>query len=197
MTIIAAIATPDRVVMGCDTRADYGGTAIHKADGKIGIFDLAGERVLIGISGHGGILAVLQRRLKLPDFLDSSSNAGADEWANHLAEAATTVLAETNPPLLTVADADGSASFDGIGLLAWRQHVWVLQTHYALRPASGIAAIGCGTDLALGSLHTSKLSGTDPEQAVQIAVQLACVHISGCGIDERGPLTYATEDIGA
>lgn len=193
MTIIAAVATADRVVMGCDTAVDYSGPAVYKAAGKIGtLYTPKGEKVLLAASGSASILALILRNLKIADTPDPADPAAADAWADAIAEAVTDILASAAPPLLTTADTGGAAALDGTLAMAWRQHLWWLYTHTADRPHPAVLAIGSGTEVALGSLHTSTLLATFPEAAVDMAVRLACRHATGCGIDERGPLLHST-----
>ncbi|WP_280195945.1 hypothetical protein [Nocardia farcinica] len=191
MTIIAAYADHHQVIIGCDTATDYAGTAIYKTDGKIGRLDAAyGQTVLLGVAGNSAILPVLLRKLSIEDQPDYRNDAACDRWANNIAEAATEILADANPALLSTRG--DTQSIDGIGILAWRHHMWFLQTHSVIRPHPGILAIGSGTDIALGSLHTSHRAGADPEHAVRVAVELACAHADGCKIDDRGPVLHTT-----
>jgi ATP-dependent protease HslVU (ClpYQ) peptidase subunit len=193
MTIIAAIATADRVVMACDTATDYSGTAVYKAAGKIGsLHARQEEKVLLAASGSASILPLILRNLKISDTPDPADYAEADRWADIIAEAITEILASASPPLLTTADTGNASALDGTLVMAWRQHLWWIYTHTADRPHPGVLAIGSGTEVALGSLHTSIALGADPEDAVTQAVVLACRHATGCGIDERGPLIHTT-----
>jgi ATP-dependent protease HslVU (ClpYQ) peptidase subunit len=181
--------------MGCDTAADHNGTTVYRADGKISIFEVgeACERVLLGSAGNSAIRSVLGRHWKLGDVPQpNSAVAEADEWAAAAAEAITEVLANATPPLVMRQD-QSADTLDGCLLLAWRQHLWIVHTHSALRPQSGIATIGSGCELALGSLHTVARSGlVHPEAAVSYAIELACTYDSGCAVDERGPIVYST-----
>lgn len=193
MTVIAAVAATDHVVMACDTAADYGGTAIYKAEGKIGaLFTPKSEKVLLAASGNSGILPTLLRNLKIGDTPDPTDIRAADEWASAIADAITGVLADSNPPMLTTSGTDHSANLDGAVLVAWRQHLWFVHTHGAIRPSSGVVCIGSGCDVALGSLHTSVRAGFEPEASVDLAVRLACSYADGCGVDDRGPLVQTT-----
>lgn len=178
--------------MGCDTATDQNGTTVYRADGKITVLDVGGERVLLGSAGNAAIRSVLNRNWKLagvpkPDATDTE----ADEWASAGAEAITDILASAQPPLTLRSDGNAD-SLDGCLLLAWRQHLWIIHTHAALRPY-GIATIGSGKELALGSLHTVARAGlVHPETTVSYAIELATRFDSGCGIDERGPIVYST-----
>lgn len=196
MTVIAAVATHDRVVMGCDTATDHDGTTMYRADGKISVRLVgdAGERVLIGSAGNSAIRSVLARHWKLSGVPRSdATDAEADEWAAAVAEAITEVLANATPPLVVRHDSSAD-SLDGCLLLAWRQHLWIVHTHSALRPYGGIAAIGSGKELALGSLYTVAQTGlVSPEVEMAFAIQVACAYDSGCGVDDRGPLLYCTK----
>lgn len=179
--------------MGCDTAADYSGTTIYKAEGKIATLVTGnGEIVLLGVSGNSAILPTLIRNLKIDDTPADRDPAAADAWASTVAEAVTGVLADAHPPLITTADSDNPSSMDGTALLAWQHHLWIVHTHGAIRPYSRLAAIGSGTDVAIGSLHASRYAGTGPTKAVDLAVRHACTYAAGCRIDERGPLLYTT-----
>ncbi|WP_280317285.1 hypothetical protein [Nocardia wallacei] len=194
MTVIAAIAAANRVVMGCDTASSNDGTALYTRLGKIGRFRTADdELVLIGAAGNSAIIPTLRRHLTIEASPRGRGALAADRWAEDLAEAITGVLANANPPLLRPGD-DSANSLDGIMLVAWRHCVWMVTTHTATRPHSGIAAIGSGRDLALGSMHTAIAFGVDQRTAVDHAVRCASHYDSGCRIDERGPMLRSTDD---
>ncbi|WP_280502049.1 hypothetical protein [Nocardia farcinica] len=194
MTVIAAIATPTHVVIGSDTRHDYSGTGLHTTAGKVGTLTAPnGDAILLAVSGNASLLPVALRTVKLEGTPNPDDTADADAWANAMAEAITGALNDATPTLTIPSGEAGAAAIDGTLLLAWRQHLWWIYTHTAARPYGGILAIGSGTDVALGSLHTSQLYGVDPTEAVDLAVRLACRHASGCGVDERGPLIHTTQ----
>ena len=194
MTVIAAVRTPHRVVMGCDTRTDYSGTGMLIQDSKIGtLIAPNGDRVLIASSGNAAMQRVVQRGLKIDDTPDASDDTAADLWADAVAVAITDLLADSKPAVVN-SGGDEASSIDGTLILAWRQHLWWIFTHSAVRPAGGVLAIGSGVEVALGSLHTAAQADMDPEEAVQLAVRLACRHASGCGMDDRGPLMHYTVD---
>lgn len=194
MTVIAAVASGGRVVMGCDTATDCGGTAIYSTRGKIGRFQTAdGELVLIGAAGNAAIVPTLQRDLTIDHSPRGRGRATADRWASGLAESITRALAAAHPPLLSTNGDGTAASVDGSLLVAWRHCLWLIYTHAALRPHNGVAALGSGRDIALGSMHTAMATGTDRWTAVDQAVRWASKFDSGCGIDERGPLLFITD----
>lgn len=196
MTIIAAVATDSMVTMGCDTAADYDGTALYLADGKILTFTSAtGDPVLIGVAGNAGILSIIRRNLTLPECPAAADHALADAWADQVACAITALLVEANPPLLMPADGGSPACIDGTLLLAWKQHLWRIETNSAFRLASDVTAIGSGTDIALGSLYTSRRFGVAADDAVHTAIRLACTYGDGCRVDGRGPLIFTTESV--
>ncbi|MGS2805346.1 hypothetical protein [Nocardia sp. MW-W600-9] len=196
MTVIAAIATDDRVILGCDTRTSYGSTGIMTVGAKIDtLYAPNGDRVLIAASGDAALRTVAVRGLSVGGTPHPNNDAGADRWANTMAEAITDGAAAVTPPVLRPAGDHGAGSLDGSLLLAWRHHLWWIFAHTAVRPHPAIMAIGSGTEVALGSLHTSTKVGVDPVEAVALAVRLACRHADGCGIDERGPIIHSTVDI--
>jgi ATP-dependent protease HslVU (ClpYQ) peptidase subunit len=201
VTVIAAISTADRVIMGCDTRTSYGTTGIMTAGAKIDTLRASnGDKVLIAASGDASLGTVAIRGLSIGAPPDPLSGTSADEWAATLAEAITDGAAAVTPPVLRPSGDHGAGSLDGTLLLAWRQHLWWIFAHTAVRPFPGIMAIGSGTEVALGSLHTAAkfgfdpTFGIDPVEAVDLAVRLACRHVEGCGVDDRGPIIHSTVD---
>ncbi len=196
MTVVAAVALADRVIMGCDTATDNDGTTIYRSDGKILVL-LTGdraERVLIGSAGNAAIRSILARDLKISTPPPDATDQEADDWAGTVAETITQVLATTTPPILARHDG-GPDHLDGCLLMAWRQHLWIVYTHAALRPRGDIAAIGSGKELALGSLYTVARAGiVHPDACMSYAIELACAYDSGCGIDDRGPIVLSTLD---
>ncbi|MGW4325437.1 hypothetical protein ACWEKR_06050 [Nocardia sp. NPDC004573] len=195
MTVIAAVALSDRVIMGCDTATDYGGTFVYSTRGKIGVLSANnGERVLIGAAGNAAAGRMLDRHLTIEATpADPADTAEADRWAGALAEAITEILADAKPPLIA-AHTDNADGLDADLLVAWRQHMWLVFAHTAIRPHNGKIAIGSGRDLALGSLITAGRSGRHPEEAVLNAIELACIFDRGCSVDERGPIVHSTVD---
>lgn len=178
--------------MGCDTAANHGGTVMYLEGGKIGQF-LTEESVtrpypvLIGAAGNGAVLPMLRRNLKLGAF----RHANPDAWANAVAGQITELLASANPPL-TVQEDEGNTAIDGNLLLACDRGLWLIQTHAAARARPGVAAIGSGRDLALGSVYADLRHGVAARDAVECAVRLASTYDSGCGVDDRGPMIYST-----
>jgi ATP-dependent protease HslVU (ClpYQ) peptidase subunit len=202
LTVIAAIATPDRVIMGSDTACDYGGTTIYRANGKIRELrtsdEAEGERVLLGSAGNSGIGPCAARTVHIKSLpSDPDDIVAVDDWAEAIAEAIAGALADANPPLTRAGDTHSSAAADGVMLLAWRQHLWTITAHSAIRPANGIAAIGCGCDLALGVMLSGEYFEADPGDSVALAVKLASRYIDGCRLDHRGPLMHETTPAGA
>jgi ATP-dependent protease HslVU (ClpYQ) peptidase subunit len=201
VTVIAAIATADRVIMGCDTRTDYSGTGIMTAGAKISTLRAPnGDKVLLGAAGNASLRHVAVRGLGLGATPDPNDIAAANSWADELAVFIADGAAQANPAVVNSSTEHAAATLDGCLLLAWRHHLWWIFTHAAVSPFPGIMAIGSGTEVALGSLHTTAkfgfdpTFGIDPVEAVDLAVRLACRHAEGCGVDDRGPIIHSTVD---
>lgn len=193
MTVIAAVARDGRVVMAADTATNYVGTRIDGAV-KVRAVDLWGEQVLLAASGNGALLAVIAR--ELPDSDDVASHPPAEDvngsdqkWADHVATAISEILAEQAPPLLE------DNSIDGALLVGWRGRIFYVFTHMATFVSGGIAAMGSGTDMAIGVMCAALTRGASPDEAVRDAVMLACHHIEGCGIGDDGPLVVHLPEV--
>lgn len=188
MTVIAAIATRTHTIIGSDVATDYSSTLITRAKSKIiEVKARNGERILFGGAGNAALTPYVTRHLKLDGTPDpTNSNEDCDTWAEAVAESITALAAEATPPLTN----DGS--LDGCLLMAWRQHLWYVFAHHAIRPLDGIAAVGSGCEAARGSMVTAISHGVDAETAVRDAIKWACVIDTGCRVDERGPLVHKT-----
>lgn len=194
MTVIAAIARDGHVVMGADVACSYAGLTLYKAESKIRELNTAtDERVLIGAAGNASLLSALCRELKIAGTPGPDAPAdAADEWADATAIAITSILHDAKPSLLTNASETDPASLDGVFLLAWRSHAWMLFTHAALRPNDGVITIGSGSDVALGAIHTALALGATPDRAMHHAITYASTYADGCRLDERGPIIHTT-----
>lgn len=72
----------------------------------------------------------------------------------------------------------------GAFLLAYRAHLYVIESDFQVGlPAKGYAAVGCGAQIARGSLcSTLAVANLLPEKHVQLALQAAEAHSAGvCG----------------
>lgn len=188
MTVIAAITTQTHTIIGSDIATDYSSTLISRAKSKIiKVTADNGELILFGGAGNAALTPYVTRHLQIEDTPDRNSTKDADAWAETIAESITTLAAEATPPLIN----DGS--LDGCLLMAWRQHLWYVFAHHAIRPHDGIAAVGSGCEAARGSMNTAISHGVDAETAVRDAIRWACVIDTGCRVDERGPLLHETD----
>jgi len=180
MTVVAAIARNGHVVMAADRQTSYQQQAVYGAK-KIRRLTAGSGEVLIAASGNGALPNVVARHCKL----DHAPDAGAtlselQEWADVVAEAATEVLANAQPPLLE------QGSIDGTLLLAARGHLFYLFTHQAAHAADGVAALGSGSEVALGAMHAALRHGDEPLDAVLLGVELGCTFMDGCGFGPGG-----------
>lgn len=71
----------------------------------------------------------------------------------------------------------------GCFLVAIKERLFIVQTDFSvLEPTTGYSAVGSGSDLALGSLHTSAMLIQDAKQAAELAVKAAsqfCTSVGG------------------
>lgn len=75
---------------------------------------------------------------------------------------------------------DSGKEYGGIFLLGLRDKLWIIESDFQVgRSDHGYAAIGCGTDYALGSLVTTQGIIEDPVKRVQLALEAAAKHSTG------------------
>lgn len=176
MTVIAAVVDRDagRVHMAADAVSDYGNMVVRGP--KIDVLDCSGQAVLLAWAGRAAVSAVVLSRARPVD--PPPDHDGADRWAQATAERATETAVAAN-----LKDSDGD--FDGAGLLAWSDRLWIISHHLA-QPAEAYAAVGSGAPCALGALWATRRRR--PVDRAHVAVQAAIEHYPGIG----GPITTAS-----
>lgn len=198
MTVVAAIALDGRVVMAADTVSQYQGTLVQGAH-KIRRLQAGDTEVLLSGSGNGAIVQLAERLLKIEATPGPQADEqNWDDWAAVVASAISEILAEIRPPV-TTSTSESQTFIDGAYLLGTAGRLWYLFTHQALRVIDGIAALGSGSDLALGVLSSveaveeSQVPGSatsdrpTPEALASAAVRVACRFDPHCAIGSGGP----------
>lgn len=76
--------------------------------------------------------------------------------------------------------------FGGVFLAGYRGQLYMVQSDYQVaRLRQPFAAIGCGEDLVLGSLYSTKIQQWNPKERIELALDAAAEFSSGV----RGPFT--------
>lgn len=186
MTTIAAIARDGVVWMAADRRAAVGGLVWTGRTPKItrlGQPDREGGRrpdALIGSSGRSAGGSLARYRVSLPKAPDPDRVDRCDAWADAVVRRLARAAARAEPAIL---DEDRDVPFSA--LLAYAGHLWVLGDQHAQEITGGVAAIGSGAELALGSLSATLRRGVRPVAALTEAVETAGLHDpwTGDGVD--------------
>lgn len=142
VTVIAAVIDHDagRVHMAADSLAtEANGTTMEVCK----LWSPA-EGIVLGMAGMTKGLAIVRRHVGLGPPVDGDD---PEEWAQDFAEAATRELCARG---CTEEGADHD--FYGTILLAWRSHLWEVQSMVANRVTRGYHAIGSGDEVAFGAL---------------------------------------------
>lgn len=180
MTVVAAIARDGRIVMAGDRQTNYQQQAVYGAR-KIRRHTAGSGEVLIAASGSGAISNMVARHCKLDHAPDAQATlVELQDWADVVGEAVTGVLAGAQPPLL-----DGG-QIPGALLLGVHGHLFYLFTHQAAYVSDGVAALGSGSEVALGAMHAALRHGDGPLDAVLLGVELGCTYMDGCGFGPGG-----------
>ena len=90
------------------------------------------------------------------------------------------------------ATTDNNAEVGGTFLVAFEGRLFVVYSDYQVAEnVSGYDAVGCGSDIAMGSLHTSHNHTTlYPKQRLEAALQAAEEFSAGV----RGPFIYKEQE---
>lgn len=84
---------------------------------------------------------------------------------------------------------DSGVEETGTFLVGVKGRLFVIDEDYQVgEPADSYAAVGCGDDLALGSLHTTRHLNMTPRQRLRAALSAAAHHSTGVA----PPFVYAT-----
>jgi hypothetical protein len=186
VTVIAAIATGDRVLMAADSRISQRTTRIGSTEKIIRKTTPDGGEFLLAVAGRLSLLSIARHSLNVEAIPDQGSDEECDAWAYAVACALAELAVEAKPPVL-----DENGSVDGEALLACGSRLWLLDGQSATR-IQGSYAIGSGAPEARGALYViNRFNGTysDPASALAVAVGAACDLDLACG----GPVQlYAT-----
>lgn len=132
--------------------------------------------IVLGVAGLTRGLAIVRRHVGLGPPVDGDD---LDEWAQDFAEDATRELCARG---CTEDGAD--QDFYGTILLAWRSHLWEVQSMVANRVTRRYHAIGSGDEVAFGAMWALHLTGVDVAPVrcwPQLAVEAAIEHLAGIG----------------
>jgi ATP-dependent protease HslVU (ClpYQ) peptidase subunit len=178
MTVIVGIVAQDRVVMAADSIAVGNDGRRYEGIRKIRRFPVGREGdALIGVAGLHALGMLIERKLHLPVGPDPTDDADCDAWAYGIAEAILDLASEAK--LL-----DDEGGLDGSALLAYAGRLWHVGHLFADRMPD-FAAVGCGSQYALGALHALDRAPDDrlgdAEGAVREAVAAALRFDTGCG----------------
>jgi len=164
VTCIAAVETDNGVWMGGDSAATEGDGLLTVTTSKV--FRLPGY--VIGYTESFRLGQLIRYRLRPPE-------QRCDDPLEHLA----TGFVDELRKLITKGGVkgDGPDELDGSLLVAYRGRLYSIESDLAVLAATHpYQAIGCGADLAIGSLAST--SGR-PDQRIRLALATAARHSTG------------------
>lgn len=175
MTAIVGLVYDGRVYLGGDSAATSDWSLSLKAEAKVW---RAGPYVL-GSAGSARMAQLLQHAFDPP--------APAANLERHMA----TTFVDAVRACLTAGGCatktDEEEGVEGATLVGVAGRLWrICGDYHAMETADGFDAIGCGDQLALGSLHST--GGQSPKRRIRIA--LAAAERFSAGV--RGPFTIVT-----
>ena len=179
MTCIVALRDGDAVVMGADS-AGVGGMCIRvRRDPKI----YRVGAMLIGFTTSFRMGQLLGYSMTLPDHHEDVS---VERYmATAFVDAVRACLKAGG-----FASKSNETEAGGQFLVAYRKRIFEIASDYQIEEDEcGYASVGCGFDLATGSLHsTAALKVADPRQRVRMALEAAATFSVGV----RGPFLIET-----
>lgn len=184
MTCIVGVEYDGGVLIGGDSAATAGWRQTTRADEKV----FTNGPYVIGLSGSPRAAQLLRYRFNLhaPDTWD------VDRFM------ATTFIDAVRETLKAGGYADTTNTthdaFQSYFLVGVRGRLYAIYSDFQFsRSTAGHLAVGCGDEIALGSLHTTGPDGLglDPRTRVQYALEAAAAISAGCG----GPFTVIDQPI--
>lgn len=169
MTCIVALRDNGGVFMGCDSAGTGGYTRVNRVDPKI---YKVGE-MLIGFTTSFRMGQLLGYSLTLPKH-------HADVTIEHymtvdFVNAVRSCLKDGG-----WAEKDKDVERGGNFLVAYKGRIFEVEGDYQVgERAEPYNAVGCGIDLALGSLHATAQFTLDPKRRVEMALEAAATFSAG------------------
>lgn len=179
MTCIVGLIHDGQTWIGGDSAGVAGYSLTTRADEKV----FRRGPFVMGFTTSFRMGQLLRYRLKVPATLPATYHDDPDKWmATTFVDAARKCLKDGG-----YAAKHNEAEYGGSFLVAEGGNLWTVEGDYQVgRSACGYAAVGCGSDLALGALF-SMVDGQDesPQGMVEDALRAAEAHSAGV----RGPFT--------
>lgn len=189
MTAIAGLVHQGRVHIGGDSAASGGTTLMIRKDPKV--FTHLQERPNpadpLDVWAFGYTSSYRMGQILQHAFTPPTIPEGADLhrfMCTTLVNAMRTVFKDSG-----WAREQSGVEETGTFLIGVRGRLFVVDEDYQVgEPAAGYAAVGCGDDLALGSLHTTRYLDWPPRARLRAALSAASHHSTGVA----PPFVYAT-----
>lgn len=178
MTVIVACvdAEAGRVHMAADSLA----VATNGTTMEVCKLHAPADGVLYGYAGITAGAAILRRHVRIEPPVDGDD---LDEWAQDFAEAATIELCARG-----CTEQGDDHDFHGSVLLAWRSHLWEVQSNVANRVTRSYHAVGSGDEVAFGAMWALTRCGLPVDQVPRLTVEAAVEHL----VDIGGRIDTAT-----
>lgn len=176
MTCIVGVEYDGGVLIGGDSAATAGWRQTTRADEKV----FTNGPYVIGLTGSPRAAQLLRYRLNVgaPDTWD------VDRFiATTFVDAVRNTLKVGGYAETTNVTKEELASAFLVGI---QGRLYAIYGDYQFsRSTAGHQAVGCGDEIALGSLHTTAQLGMDPRTRAEYALEAAAAISAGCG----GPFT--------
>ena len=171
MTCIAAVSEGERVWIGGDSAGAKDWSIAIRADEKV----FCNGPFIMGFTSSFRMGQLLRYAFTPPDL---PSNDDMDRYMVTVFVDAVRQCLKTGG----LAQVKDQVEAGGIFIVGVRGSLYVIESDYQVgKYADGYAAVGCGADIALGSLFTSR--GQPPDSRIRKALEAAEAHSSGV----RGP----------
>lgn len=165
MTVIVGLVAEGVAWLGADScGVDDNGR--RRPGGKLLRLPVGDGCALLAHAGEGALKLVVRHGLTT----EAPEDAGSlDGWAQALAVASAELALDHKPPIT-----DGDGGVAGHSLLAYSGRLWHLAQGCAESAAGPVAAIGSGSDYALGALTVLLHQGLAPGALLHTALAAAC-----------------------
>ena len=178
MTVVIAVKDDEgKLVFGADSAASCDTSLSIRPDVKV--FKKKGYT--IGFAGSFRLFQIVRYEMVLPDIPPHLSSASALKF---MVQKFVGRLRRYHAEQGVMKTSSGVDGFDGSTLLVgFQSHIFTVEDDYHVAPHAEYAAIGCGSEAALGSLYALKESGAmsavDAVRTALNAAEYSCTSVRG------------------
>lgn len=186
MTCVVGLVDRGRIILGADSAGSIDYQLNVRADSKI----FTVNNIIFGICGSFRMRDLLMHHVDIPKYNSNQHDSDREYIVTEVIENIRQVFKDKG---LTRTFDDTMEMFDGSFLLGFNGKLYSIEDDYQLaEQLFPFHAVGCGADIALGSLHTTEFMARSkrPTPIGRLTAALEASERFSAGV--RGPFNFLT-----